>query len=595
MTVQKLGRYEIKSEIGRGGMATVYHAHDPRFRRDVALKVLPREFMHNPEFRTRFEREAQTIAALEHPAIVPVYDFGEADDQLYLVMRFLPGGTLTARVAQGALPLSLATYIINRLAPALDEAHKQGIIHRDLKPDNILFDQRGEPYITDFGIVKLSEESGAITTGGVIIGTPAYMSPEQARGEEQIDGRSDIYALGVILFQMLTGKLPYNANTPIGLVMQHIMDPVPRILDVKPDLPPGCETIIAQAMAKERNERYARATTLAAALTKSVGARPLAQPGAQPEMPGTAVAASPIPKSPEIPPDRQLATTRTLKIEQLACPDCGTSLSGDFVPNQQFECAHCGTLLVLTDLETEETIVCPKCHTPNHQERRFCSNCGEQIKIDCVSCHTPNRFDATHCVHCGTDLVRAQTMRRQLLEAKQQARAEREQAFKEKEIRQRKERLQRLINDLDTPAKHAFTIYQLNQLGPDAIEALIDALAHDNPPHIHCGAAKALEYIYTEQEIKGLLKARAAKALATILDNSEPAVRYWAAKALSQFKGQPGQLAVDALALLLNDPYEDVREQARYSLQEIGGERAQKILQENLDESGKGFLGWIKS
>jgi serine/threonine protein kinase len=587
MIVQKFGRYEIKSEIGRGGMATVYHAHDPRFRRDVALKVLPREFMHNPEFRTRFEREAQTIAALEHPAIVPVYDFGEADGQLYLVMRFLPGGTLTARVAQGALSLSLATYIINRLAPALDEAHKQGIIHRDLKPDNILFDQRGEPYITDFGIVKLSEESGTITTGGVIIGTPAYMSPEQARGEAQIDGRSDIYALGVILFQMLTGKLPYNATTPIGLVMQHIMDPVPRILDVKPDLPPGCEAVIAQAMAKKRNERYARATTLAAALTKSVGAGPLAQPG----MPEIAVTTPPIAKLPKIPPDKQLATTRTMKIEQLACPDCGTSLSGNFVPNQQFECDHCGSLLVLTDLETEETIVCPKCHTPNHQERRFCSNCGEQIKIDCVSCHTPNRFDATHCAHCGTDLVRAQTMRRQLLEAKQQARIEREQAFKEKEIRQQKERLQRLINDLDTPAKHAFTIYQLNQLGPDAIEALIDALGHDNSPNIHCGAAKALEYICTEQEIKSLLKARAAKALTTILNNTEPAVRYWAAKALGKFKGQPGQLAVDALALLLNDPHEDVRKQARYSLQEIGGERAREMLA----ESGKGFLGWIKS
>jgi hypothetical protein len=312
-------------------------------------------------------------------------------------------------------------------------------------------------------------------------------------------------------------------------------------------------------------------------------------------MPEITVATPPTPTPPEIPPDTQLATTRTLKVEQLACPDCGTPLSGDFVPNQQFECPHCGSLLMLTDLETEETIVCPKCHTPNHPERRFCSNCGEQIKVDCVSCHTSNRFDATHCAHCGTDLVRAQTIRRQLLEAKQQARAEREQAFKEKEIRQRKEKIQRLIHDLDTPAKHAFTIYQLNQLGPDAVEGLIDALSSDHPPNILCGAAKALEYICTEQEIKSLLKARAAKALATILNNSEPAVRYWAAKTLSRFKGQPGQLAVDALAVLLNDPHEDVRKQARYSLQEIGGERVQKILQEIPDESGKGFLGWIKS
>jgi serine/threonine-protein kinase len=204
---EKIGRYEIKNELGRGGMATVYHAHDPHFKRDVALKVLPREFLHDPTFRARFEREAQTIAQLEHPAIVPVYDFGEETGQPYIVMRYMSGGSLADRLRRESLATSEAARIVTRLAPALDEAHSQGIVHRDLKPANILFDQRGDPYISDFGIAKLSQDS-ATFTGSAIVGTPAYMSPEQARGEKDLDGRSDIYALGVILFEMLTGKRP---------------------------------------------------------------------------------------------------------------------------------------------------------------------------------------------------------------------------------------------------------------------------------------------------------------------------------------------------------------------------------------------------
>ncbi len=262
----KIGRYEIKSELGRGGMGTVYRCYDPHVKRDVAVKVLPREFLHDPNFRVRFEREAQTIALLEHQAIVPLYDFGEDSGQPYFVMRHMPGGSLADRARQRALTPAQAARIVNRLAAALDEVHAKGIIHRDLKPSNILFDQRDDPYISDFGIAKITQASSPVTGSG-IIGTPAYMSPEQARGDSVIDGRSDIYALGAIVFEILTGRTPFDADTPIAVVLKHLSDPVPRLLDLNPDLPPGCQEIVERAMAKNRDERYQTAAELARALT----------------------------------------------------------------------------------------------------------------------------------------------------------------------------------------------------------------------------------------------------------------------------------------------------------------------------------------
>ncbi|WP_420630058.1 serine/threonine protein kinase [Candidatus Leptofilum sp.] len=267
MTPDKIGRYEIKQEIGRGGMATVYEAYDPRFERTVALKMLPREFMHEAEFRARFTREARTIATLEHPAIVPVYDFGEEDGQPFLVMRLMTGGSLSDRLAEGPIPIDEAAVILKRLGSALDRAHKMGIIHRDLKPSNVLFDQYGDAFLADFGIVHVSSSTNALTASGSLVGTPTYMSPEQVYGDKQLDGRSDIYALGVILFQMLTGNTPFDADTPARMMMKHVMDPVPEILTMRPDLPPACNEIISKAMAKERDERFASATDLSSALT----------------------------------------------------------------------------------------------------------------------------------------------------------------------------------------------------------------------------------------------------------------------------------------------------------------------------------------
>ena len=265
MNPEKIGRYEIKEELGRGGMATVYRAYDPLFERDVAVKVLPREMLHDPHFRVRFEREAKTIAMLEHPSIVPVYDFGEDDGQPYFVMRYMSGGSLSDRLKKSPLSVQEAASMMERLAPALDDSHAKGIIHRDLKPGNILYDRRLDPYVADFGIAKLAEGGSTSVTGSAIIGTPAYMSPEQAQGEA-IDGRADIYALGVILFEALSGRQPYEADTPMGVVIKHITDPVPHILDVRSDLPPAIEAVLERAMAKNRDERFATAGELTTAL-----------------------------------------------------------------------------------------------------------------------------------------------------------------------------------------------------------------------------------------------------------------------------------------------------------------------------------------
>jgi serine/threonine-protein kinase len=266
MKHRQIGRYLIKAELKRGGMSTVFLAHDPLFERDVAIKLMPQEMLDKPTLRTRFEREAKIIASLEHPAIVTVYDFGEKNGQPYLVLRFMTGGSLEDLLRLGPLTLEETAHLIKRLASALDEVHSKGIVHRDLKPSNILFDHRHDPFISDFGIVRVNLGNARLTSTGDAIGTPAYMSPEQIRGDRLLDGRSDVYALGVLLFEMLAGKHPFETLTPMGVAVKHITAPVPPILEIKPDLPAGIELILAQAMAKTPEARYQTATEMAEAV-----------------------------------------------------------------------------------------------------------------------------------------------------------------------------------------------------------------------------------------------------------------------------------------------------------------------------------------
>lgn len=246
-------------------MAVVYLAHDPNFRRSVAIKLVSGSLEQNTGFRERFEREARLIARIEHPAIVPVYDFGEHEGQLYLVMRYMPGGTLADKIKQGVFTLRETTQLILQIAPALDAVHSQGIVHRDLKPGNILFDNFGNPAISDFGIAHFSTATSDLT-GSAIIGTPSYMSPEQVRADAELDGRSDVYALGVIFFEMLTGRGPFRANTPMSVALKHLTDPLPSIRSFRPDLPTELEVIVSKALAKDRNMRFASASELASVL-----------------------------------------------------------------------------------------------------------------------------------------------------------------------------------------------------------------------------------------------------------------------------------------------------------------------------------------
>jgi len=267
MSPDKVGRYKIKSELGSGGMATVYRAFDPISNREVAIKILPRELLNNLVTRARFKRELKLIASLEHPAIVPVYDVGGEDDhQPFFVMRYMSGGSLSDMIKQGRFSLRDAASIIERLASALDHAHSRGIIHRDIKPDNVLFDASNNPYLSDFGVAKFTETLVS-ATGREVIGTPAYISPEQALGEN-VDRRADVYGLGAMLYEMLTGERPFGKDTVIGLALQHVNDPVPNVLKIRPDLPGEVDVIIKTAMAKNREKRYATALDLAHELNK---------------------------------------------------------------------------------------------------------------------------------------------------------------------------------------------------------------------------------------------------------------------------------------------------------------------------------------
>jgi len=267
MHPDKIGRYKIKEELGEGEMGAVYRAFDPSFNREVAIKVLPLEMMRNLKTLARFRRELKMIAVLEHPAIVPVYDVGEENGQPYYVMRYMSGGSLRRWISNGKLSLQDAADIIERIALGLEYAHRKGIVHRDLTPDNILFDNHNNPYITDFSLAKLIADTFRTNSGNGFIGTPEYISPEQAQSLP-VDHRTDIYGLGVIAYEMLTGRKPYEATDSFGVLVKHVSEPVPEILKVNPDLPEEVDAIIKKAMAKNRNDRYESAVDFARALTK---------------------------------------------------------------------------------------------------------------------------------------------------------------------------------------------------------------------------------------------------------------------------------------------------------------------------------------
>lgn len=268
MGTDKIGRYEVVRELGAGAMGVVYLSHDPYMMRKVAIKVMAQEFVSDPAFVKRFWREATVIAALEHAYIVPVYDFGVEHSVPYIVMRFMPSGALDRYLTPDPLPASDVVNIVERLCHALDEAHEQNVVHRDLKPGNILLDKYGQAFLADFGLAKIAEGSQSSLGKKYIVGTPAYMSPEQALGEK-VDLRSDVYAMGVIAFQLLTGRLPFDHANPMRLLMLHVDAPVLDMLTLNPQLPPAIKMAIEKALAKKPQERFETAGKFTEALTSA--------------------------------------------------------------------------------------------------------------------------------------------------------------------------------------------------------------------------------------------------------------------------------------------------------------------------------------
>jgi serine/threonine protein kinase len=293
---QMLGSYRIISQIGQGGMATVYKAYQPSMDRHVAIKVLPSQLAESKEFVARFQQEARIIARLEHPHILPVFDYGESDGVAYFVMRYLEAGTLKDRmVARRPLPLNEIDRIFTQLTDALSYAHGHGVVHRDLKPANALVDSQGNLFLTDFGIAKLLESaSPRLTQTDAIMGTPAYISPEQAQART-VDQRSDIYSLGIILYEMVTGQVPFEAETPLAIILKHVSDPLPPPSLIKKDIAPAIEQAILKALAKDPDDRFATAAEFLAAWKRALSEAEKETLRPEPEVPPEATSRAQMP------------------------------------------------------------------------------------------------------------------------------------------------------------------------------------------------------------------------------------------------------------------------------------------------------------
>ncbi|MEW5918463.1 MAG: serine/threonine-protein kinase, partial [Gemmatimonadota bacterium] len=271
--------YDLDREIGRGGMGIVYLARDKRLKRQVAIKLLPPELAFRSEIRTRFLREAETAAQLSHPNIVPIYSVDERDGLVYFVMAYVDGDTVASRLhARGPMPPDEVRNILIQTADALAYAHERGVVHRDIKPDNILIEREdNRVMVTDFGIARAVTEGAdsRLTATGMAIGTPAYMSPEQSMGEREIDGRSDLYSLGIVAYQMLTGDLPFTAQSTPALLVKHISERPPPVDERCPEAPPDLTRAVMLLLEKEPANRFPSAEALSnARSTRNVPALP---------------------------------------------------------------------------------------------------------------------------------------------------------------------------------------------------------------------------------------------------------------------------------------------------------------------------------
>lgn len=271
-----IGGYRITDQIGAGGMATVFKAYDATMDRYVALKLLPQQYYNDERFRKRFEREARAIAKLEHIHILPIFAYGEDSGHMFMAMRLMETGSLSDVLRdRGAMPHPTIARLIRQVGSALDYAHSQGILHRDIKPGNVLVDAENNAYLTDFGIAKIVEDVSALTQSGGIVGTPAYMAPEQCMGSTDIGPAADQYALGIILYEMLTGRVPFTAETPMAVVLKQMHDPLPLPSQFRGDLPESIEKVLLKALSKNPNQRFESCGELAGAFENAIAGEPV--------------------------------------------------------------------------------------------------------------------------------------------------------------------------------------------------------------------------------------------------------------------------------------------------------------------------------
>jgi serine/threonine protein kinase len=262
---ENIGAYQIIEQLGRGGMATVYKAYHAALDRYVALKVLHTAFNEDQTFTERFQREARVVARLEHPNIVPVYDYADFQLRPYLVMKYIEGDTLKARLNQGPLTSEEIELVVNSVGSALAYAHQQGILHRDIKPSNVLISTDGMMYLADFGLARIASAGESTLSSDSIMGTPQYISPEQAMGKKDLDDGTDIYSFAVMLYEMVVGQVPFSADTPFSIIHDHIYTPLPLPMDINPEVPEPVQRVLLKALAKDRYDRYESVQEMVAA------------------------------------------------------------------------------------------------------------------------------------------------------------------------------------------------------------------------------------------------------------------------------------------------------------------------------------------
>ncbi len=389
-----LGSCVIEELLGQGGMARVYRGRQEKLDRLVAVKILPPYYAADQNFVDRFRLEAKALAKLSHPNIVVVHDAGEESGHLYIIMEYISGGTLKQRIVPG-MSVPEIQRVTREVASALTYAHEVGIIHRDVKPVNVLVDPNRRSVLSDFGIAKVLEGSERLTGTGAGVGTPEYMSPEQCRGNVVVDARADIYALGVMLYEMLTGRPPFLADNYTALAHSHIYEPAPPPSRFNPRISPAVQSVVLKALEKSPADRFQKATELSTALDMAVAAQapmqlPTGRPAPQPAS-MRAPAAYPATVCPRC--------AHPNNASQRFCSACGEPLGAGQRPPQPAP----------NPQATGSWLTCPHCHSMNKAINRFCTQCGGNLLVGvapvvCRGCGARNSPAQRFCTTCGTSL-----------------------------------------------------------------------------------------------------------------------------------------------------------------------------------------------